>query len=299
VSDTRLNRETVTLKVERTEQTNTQRFSRSALMEATLAESLQPADTQTMFTFEGNALVAQLFAEVYDGVIVSDLDGVIVFANERICTLTDATREFICTRNVIDLVSGSNENLVYAVLEAINSDAYAFLEASCRRPDGTTFPVEITVNALRMSEQPHLCFFIRPVERRFARERVLTESEERCRSLIESLSNFYWELDREGRVTYCSEAVVDSLGVPASELIGESLFDHIPADTRAERYEQFRRAGERDGGVLANFEVRLQDRDGEYLPVLLSGIPIHSLTGDITGTRGIAVVVEDGGAPAS
>ena len=57
---------------------------------------------------------------------------------------------------------------------------------------------------------------------------ALSESEARYRGLVESISDWIWETDGKGIVTYSSPRVLNLLGYEANEVVGRSLKDFLP-----------------------------------------------------------------------
>lgn len=57
---------------------------------------------------------------------------------------------------------------------------------------------------------------------------ALRKSEERFRSLVETTSDWVWEVDKNGVSTYASPKVRDLLGYELKELMGKTPFDLMP-----------------------------------------------------------------------
>jgi len=60
--------------------------------------------------------------------------------------------------------------------------------------------------------------------------KALRESEGRFRALIESTSDWIWEVDRNGVYTYSSPKIRDLLGYEPEEVIGKTPFDFMSSD---------------------------------------------------------------------
>ena len=67
--------------------------------------------------------------------------------------------------------------------------------------------------------------FITDITERKRSERELRESEQRFRNLVETSSDWVWEVDTEGVFTWVSPQVRDVLGYQPEELVGRSVFD--------------------------------------------------------------------------
>ena len=71
---------------------------------------------------------------------------------------------------------------------------------------------------------------------------MLVKSEDKFRTLVETTSDWIWEVDIQGRYTYVSPKVKELLGYDPEEVFGKSPFDLMaPAEARriAPIFEQF------------------------------------------------------------
>jgi len=117
--------------------------------------------------------------------------------------------------------------------------------------------------------------------------RALEESNERFRSLVETTSDWIWEIDAEGIYTYCSPTVRDLLGFKPEELIGKHLVDLI-AIKEVERTSRIFRKLIDSHKPFSAFETICQARDGRVVVIEKNGVPVFSDSGELLGYRGIA-----------
>lgn len=117
--------------------------------------------------------------------------------------------------------------------------------------------------------------------------RALEESNERFRSLVETTSDWIWEIDADGVYTYCSPTVRDLLGFQPEELIGKHLVDLI-AIKEVERTSRIFRKLIDSHKPFSAFETICQARDGRVVVIEKNGVPVFSDSGELTGYRGIA-----------
>ena len=118
-------------------------------------------------------------------------------------------------------------------------------------------------------------------------EEALHESEERFRSLVETTSDWVWEVDNEGRFTYCSPVCEDLYGYMPEELLGQSLFDTLVAPDSVEEFKkQFRQCFDNFHG-FQGVERQVLLKDGKVIFVESSATPVTGGKDKIVGLHGI------------
>jgi PAS domain S-box-containing protein len=142
--------------------------------------------------------------------------------------------------------------------------------------------VEERTNSLRALNR-HLLSEI--VERKRA-ERALGQSEERFRNLLETSSDWVWEIDENAVCTYASPKVRDILGWEPEEVLGKTPFDFMPVA------EAQRVAGIFTPIALAQqpfscLEHRSIHKDGYLVVLESSGTPFFDSKGKFLGYRGM------------
>jgi PAS domain S-box-containing protein len=117
-------------------------------------------------------------------------------------------------------------------------------------------------------------------------EQLLRESEEKFRTLVETTSDWIWEVDKAGVYTYCSPRVMDMLGYAPEELIGKSPFDFMPSDEAARVGKLYAPivAAKKPFTALENANLH---RDGRRVVIETSGVPVRDAKGDLLGYRGV------------
>ena len=117
-------------------------------------------------------------------------------------------------------------------------------------------------------------------------EDALRESRERLRALVETTSDWIWEVDQNGVYTYVSQKVEDLLGYKPEEVIGKMAFDLMPpveAERVAEQFQNVAGARKPFAG-LVNTNLH---KDGRLVVLETSGVPILDANGNLLGYRGI------------
>ena len=115
---------------------------------------------------------------------------------------------------------------------------------------------------------------------------ALGDSEERFRTLVETTSDWIWEVDARGVYTYASPKVKDLLGYAPEEVVGKTPFDFMPPDEAAKVGRQFAEiaAARRPFERLENVNLH---KDGRRVVLETSGVPIFDHDGGFMGYRGI------------
>ena len=117
-------------------------------------------------------------------------------------------------------------------------------------------------------------------------EEALRESEERFRSLVETSSDWIWEVDKKGVYTYVSPRIKSILGYKPEEVLGKTPFDLMPA-------EEAKRVGDAFSLIIASQESfsALENtnlhKDGHPVVMETSGVPFLNADGTFGGYHGI------------
>jgi PAS domain S-box-containing protein/putative nucleotidyltransferase with HDIG domain len=117
-------------------------------------------------------------------------------------------------------------------------------------------------------------------------EEALRASEERFRGLVETTSDWVWEVDAKGVYTYASPRVTKVLGYDTKELVGKTPFDFMPQ-------KEARRAAAVFNGFVAKREpfafLESVNRHKNGRPVVMetSGVPFFASDGTLLGYRGV------------
>lgn len=113
-------------------------------------------------------------------------------------------------------------------------------------------------------------------------QRQLVVSETRFRGLVETSSDWIWELDGEGRFSYSSPRVIDMLGYTPEQVLGRRPVEFIEAGSASrmgELFTDFAMTGRPFELVEANF----LNHDGHLKVLELSGRPRLSSSGCYCG----------------
>ena len=114
----------------------------------------------------------------------------------------------------------------------------------------------------------------------------LQESEKRFRNLVETTSDWIWEIDANGFYTYASPRISDILGFESTEIIGKKPEDFMPPE-EAQRVMGILTPIFASRSQFSNLENKNLHKDGHVIFLETSGVPIVDNDGVFCGYRGI------------
>jgi PAS domain S-box-containing protein len=121
-------------------------------------------------------------------------------------------------------------------------------------------------------------------ECKLAQEELL-KSKEQFQVLVESSSDWIWEVDRNGVYTYVSPKVEDILGYKPEEVVGKTPFDLMPPEEAKRIAATFKGLIGRREPIVAIENVNLH-KDGRRVVLETSGVPVFDAAGNVHGYRG-------------
>jgi len=125
------------------------------------------------------------------------------------------------------------------------------------------------------------------VEERRKAEQNRTDAEDRFRDFAESASDWYWEMDRDLRITYVSDAVFrHNGGVPPSEFLGKTRRELAGLEAEDEHWVAHLEDLEAHR-PFREFEYDFLDHEGKRHHWAISGRPVFDEVGHFQGYRGV------------
>jgi PAS domain S-box-containing protein len=125
------------------------------------------------------------------------------------------------------------------------------------------------------------------ISERKAAEIALRESEEKYRTILQSIEEGYYEVDLAGNMTFCNESMCKISGYDADELLGMNNRQYMSPETAKEFYRTFNQVY-RTGVPASTVDWETIRKDGRVNVLEISVSLIKDPEGRPTGFRGIA-----------
>jgi PAS domain S-box-containing protein len=116
-------------------------------------------------------------------------------------------------------------------------------------------------------------------------EEAVRESQQRFQGLVETLSDWIWEVDAKGAYTYVSPKVADLLGYAPEELLGKTPFDLMPPEEVERVAAIFGPLASAQQPIVALENANVH-KDGHLVVFETSGLPFYDAAGQFLGYRG-------------
>lgn len=228
--------------------------------------------------------IQAVFEHSPDGMMITDDDCTCLEVNTAACNLFGLTRLELIGRSLTDFIElrcslkQDGQNLVPTEVT----------RASCllHRTDGSLREVDYAV-AIHYLPGQHLITLRNSRHSQSDGAELIYQSQERFLHLVQTSSDWVWEINENEVYTYCSPKVMSILGYEPKEIIGKTLFELMPERKGHQISRVFRKIFN-DYEPFYNLESIHYHSNGTLVIVETSGVPIFSLDGGFRGYRGIS-----------
>ena len=172
-----------------------------------------------------------LFEQTADGIFLADASGRYVDVNRAGCEILGYSRDEVLARTHLDMIEPDEWPRVGPEIARFAGGEVARSEWRFRRNDGSVFVGEITGRQLPDGRVQGI---LRDVTERQTAEAATRVSEERVRSILESITDGFFVLDSDWRITYINAAGERFLDRTPGDLIGKVVWDEFPGTIGSE-----------------------------------------------------------------
>jgi diguanylate cyclase (GGDEF)-like protein/PAS domain S-box-containing protein len=232
----------------------------------------------------------KIFEKTAVGIAQVTPDGRFLEVNQSLCTLLGYTAEELCRLQFTDITHPDHLESDRASIRSLldNSNPSFLKEKRYIRKDGSIIWCQVAVSVVRdrAGNPEYFIAVITDISDRKQTETALQESKERFRNLVETSSDWVWEVNERAVYTYASPKVRDLLGYEPEEVLGKTPFALMP-EAEARRVSE----------IFTTFVTQLlpfqcientnRHKDGRLVVLETSGVPIFDADGKFRGYRGI------------
>jgi len=219
-----------------------------------------------------------------------DMDGKFTYISPAVEKLTGYPWQDLVGRPSTEFIAPEYvESTVDRFKKGLGGSEIPLYEIEMKHKDGGTVPVELNVTSLldATGKTTGRIGVARDITDRKKAEESLRKSEERFRTIIETMEDGYYEVGLAGRFTFFNEAMRGILGFSANELIGMSNLEYTSPETSKRLIKTFNKVY-RTGKYADAKDYELIRKDGTKRIVEFNASLIRDESGNPAGFRGIA-----------
>jgi diguanylate cyclase (GGDEF)-like protein/PAS domain S-box-containing protein len=232
-----------------------------------------------------------ILTSMEDGYFEVDLAGNMLFSNEANDRIFGYAPGEQIRMNYREYTDSENAKIVFEIFNMVYRTGvpHKGFEWEVIARNGEKVYVETSVSLMLDSNQQKIGFrgILRDITRQKQAQAALKESEEKYRSILESIQEGYYEIDLKGNYVFFNDALCHIVGIPREELQGMNYKRRGEASETQRSFAIFRQVYE-TGAPVEGFEREITRKDGSKRQVDVSISLQKDLAGMPTGFKGIA-----------
>ena len=239
--------------------------------------------------FDGYSKIKWLFDQTLNSLYIHDFQGNFLYANQKALHLLGVKEKDITAMNFQLFLDEEELPKAYQFTKEIleTGSQKELAEYKLKRSDGKYVYVICEGFLLYKNGKPSavLGTAVDITDRKIL-ESELRASEDWLLSLIETTSDWIWELDNNEKYIYSSPRIKELLGYRHEEIIGQKPYDLMPPDAAKQLRETFLKFYQKQNPIERMSNIYAH-KNGSQVILETNAIPILDDTGKASGWRGI------------
>ena len=231
-----------------------------------------------------------IIENMQDGYFELDLAGNFTFVNDAECRNIGYSKEELIGMNNRRYQDETAAQKMYQLFSRVykTGEPVKASDVEIIRRDGTKGFNEISTSLIRDAEGKPIGFrgISRDITERKQMEENIRQSEERYRSIIEEMGEWYFETDLAGNITFFNDILSDVLGYSQKELTGLNFRSFIKKEESESVYRIFNQVY-KTGKPSKNYHYDFFKADGTITFAEFSVFPKRDKEGKVCGFRGV------------
>ena len=231
---------------------------------------------------ESEEKLRRMFESVNDGIVVTDLNGVITDVNEKSLQLSGfSSKNDVVGKNALATIAQRDQEKALANMqELLQQEVVGTAELTLVKTDGSEYPTEIGANVLKDASDNPIGFIsvIRDItERRRAQQELI-----RLSNAVRMSTDSIVITDLEANIVEVNEATLKMYSTDdKADLIGKNALELIAPEDRDKALAGIQEVLER--GYNQNIEYHILTKDGSRILVEMSSALMKDVDGKPTG----------------
>ncbi|WP_319582556.1 PAS domain S-box protein [uncultured Pseudodesulfovibrio sp.] len=209
-----------------------------------------------------------------DGVVKTDVEGIILEVNPAFCEMLGRGRAEVLGKSIIDFTPENERLREREILRGLLNSGRSSHEFEKGMISGDGRELLVRVNCWlqrdEMDEPSALWGIFRDLTDRRMAEQVARENLEKYRFLAENAADVIWTMDNDCRYTYVSPSVERVRGFTPEEIVGSSAEQIVSAESLVASRAAWQMVDERADGIvdpasIVRVEMRIGKKDGSML----------------------------------
>lgn len=173
---------------------------------------------------ESESKYSNILESIEDGYFEVDLAGNMTFFNSALCRITGYSRDELHGMNHRDYTEPETAKRMFEIFNTVyrTGEAAKINDYEVIRKDGTKCIVELSTSLMHDPAGNAIGFrgVARDITERSLARKALEESEEKYRTILESIEEGYYEVDIRGNFVFFNEVMARTLGRTPEEIQG-------------------------------------------------------------------------------